>query len=480
MAQGDLYRLLQRVSATLSRDMDATSGGSKRYRLRIERLAHDLHIDKKQVYNEILIQLQDFAITEEMYGPGMDKKLGATSKFGAHTGRTREQSAAAIQGLATEEGLTLKQLKAIDQAAQSFVTITRSFARTNTRGTQVKVLSDTGDSISIRITPTTETANPYNIIRKKIFIPAKAALAKALSQAGIMVSADRQELFFNVGHVTSVSMAKAGSTISSFGAKADRISKKYDDEESKAAVDLLKMEVMSRFTKFGHPEYQKQFVLKTAVVRPESRATNMTDSGYEKALLEDVYQSLKKTLESMPNDWARQKSSDSLIDFVVKDLIQTAKAQQKSANVKVTAPNLGRKNTESNKATTSASAKKPKPRKAKQVSMGGSLTAQMRKTKKSAIRLEALLPIINQRLPEVIRSHMGTNGRLYNRTGRFSESAKVISVDNANLVLGYTYQKGPYSVFERHSTRDPRPLIELSIRQIAAQHMRTRFALQRL
>jgi hypothetical protein len=69
--------------------------------------------------------------------------------------------------------------------------------------------------------------------------------------------------------------------------------------------------------------------------------------------------------------------------------------------------------------------------------------------------------------------------RLENQTGRFAQSVRAIDVQETAKgfkSIGYMYQKNPYQVFESTSgtrfsdaARDPRPLIDTSIREIVAQ-----------
>ena len=79
---------------------------------------------------------------------------------------------------------------------------------------------------------------------------------------------------------------------------------------------------------------------------------------------------------------------------------------------------------------------------------------------------------------------------LENRTGRFAQSVKALRTNEKrgmeNII--YTYDKDPYQVFEmgqgdrRWATRarDPRQLIEKSVREIAVEHAMTRFKMQRI
>lgn len=98
--------------------------------------------------------------------------------------------------------------------------------------------------------------------------------------------------------------------------------------------------------------------------------------------------------------------------------------------------------------------------------------------------------LINKQLPDVIRKNM-QQPALQNRTGRFSENVKitdVIQTPKGHPSFGYTYQKNPYQIFEMGNgtppwatpERDPRKLIERSIREIAAQFAIGRFYTRRV
>ena len=79
---------------------------------------------------------------------------------------------------------------------------------------------------------------------------------------------------------------------------------------------------------------------------------------------------------------------------------------------------------------------------------------------------------------------------LVNRSGRFAESVKVTEIAQTPKgfpSIGYTYQRNPYQVFEEGSggewangDRDPRDLIDKSIREIAAQFAIGRFYTRRV
>lgn len=469
MAQGDLYRLLSRVSAALAKDMDSKTGGSERFRDRINKYPHDLYISRDDIRDQLLIQLQDFKISEDL---GVTQ--GARKRYGIATGATREEAALNVGRLATSEGLTPKQIAVVEKQADLFVKSVLS--ATPPRGVKMKKISGDSKNFVIRFTPTTKTANVFDAINKSVFQPAKARIGRDLASVGINLDATKQQRLFNVGHLTAVSTLKATRAIGAVNAGLERINSKYDDPLPQEAADALRVGIFSKFTQIGNPEYAKEFLIRSASVKPESEAANLTDSDYEAALLRDVRKSIESTLKSLPNDWAGQKSSDSLIDVLTADLMDSMKPSGK--NVKRVGPKPKKKQTQSSReATQTVKVKKPKS-KARGVKVNKVLDTPAQNS--SPVSLLNLIPLINQRLPEVIRSHMGTAGRLVNRTGRFSESAEVVALDKDNFTLSYTYQLSPYQVFESQGARDPRPLIEQSVREIAKGLIAQRFSLRRI
>ena len=80
---------------------------------------------------------------------------------------------------------------------------------------------------------------------------------------------------------------------------------------------------------------------------------------------------------------------------------------------------------------------------------------------------------------------MGRPG-LENQTGRFAESAQVVNANalGNHIHMDYSYQQQPYRVFENGDQYptgyDPRPLIEKSIRELAAAQIETKFTLRRI
>ena len=100
-----------------------------------------------------------------------------------------------------------------------------------------------------------------------------------------------------------------------------------------------------------------------------------------------------------------------------------------------------------------------------------------------------LIGLINKELPSTVRKNMQSPA-LQNQTGRFASSVRVtdiVQTPKGFPSIGYTYQKNPYQVFENTSAgpwsngeRDPRDLIDKSIREIAIQFAIGRFYTRRV
>ncbi len=127
----------------------------------------------------------------------------------------------------------------------------------------------------------------------------------------------------------------------------------------------------------------------------------------------------------------------------------------------------------------------------KGVSAKGVKRSKKRKTSARGIASQplTLLAILNKELPDTIRKNMNPPA-LENRSGTFADSVRVTDVSRTAKgfpSVGYTYKKNPYQVFEMGSgdqrwatpERDPRTLIDRSIREIAAQFAMGRFYTRR-
>ena len=119
-------------------------------------------------------------------------------------------------------------------------------------------------------------------------------------------------------------------------------------------------------------------------------------------------------------------------------------------------------------------------------------TGKARKSKRTKAQGDSpirLMALINAKLPQTVAGNMG-EPRLVNRTGRFAGSARVTNITatpQGYPSIGYSYETNPYGVFEKSSgtrfasaDRDPRTLIDASIREIATQLIAGRFYTRRI
>ena len=98
-----------------------------------------------------------------------------------------------------------------------------------------------------------------------------------------------------------------------------------------------------------------------------------------------------------------------------------------------------------------------------------------------------LLALLNKDLPRVVAKNMQSPALNY-RTGRFASSVRVtdvVTTPRGFPSVGYTYDKSRYQTFEPGFAqgsvdRDPRKLIDKSIREIAVQFALGRFYTMRV
>jgi len=203
-----------------------------------------------------------------------------------------------------------------------------------------------------------------------------------------------------------------------------------------------------------------------------------------KKLIEQIKERSQEFYSKMgPEEFAASETSQSFLDDFTGVLLGGSKTKRIRKNKKLT------------KADTIGKKKPPKPFKddskkrkrsfdiVTKKDNNYSAVAPRKAAARGAGRTTAvsgnLLALLNEKLPEAVAKNMGLPG-LQNQTGRFASSVRatdVVQTAKGFPSIGYTYQKNPYQVFEvgtgdsRWATndRDPRKLIDRSVREIAAQ-----------
>ena len=224
----------------------------------------------------------------------------------------------------------------------------------------------------------------------------------------------------------------------------------------------------------------------TMNVELASADENEKDNKASKARLAGMRKALVSALESLNKE-------GKLLDLPGSDSFRTLKKKKvvnsildpfrNKKNVKVTA-----KHKIKHSKTTSK-----KGIKTKDVIVAAAKTRKTKATRKAKASPAAqplqMLVLINKELPKTVMDNMGSP-RLENQTGRFARSVRavdVIKTPHGFPSIGYTYQRNPYQVFEEGSSgawanghRDPRQLIDQSIREIAAKMAIGRFYTRRV
>jgi hypothetical protein len=220
----------------------------------------------------------------------------------------------------------------------------------------------------------------------------------------------------------------------------------------------------------------------------ESKALNR---GLQAKAEKEAAGELNKTLLAAVEDlgaqyWADQEGSDSKVDRMQKSVLnELTQDKFKSKNVR---SNI-KKSKISNK-TSKASSKKRKSRGKKQPTVQDDKKVILESFQERNQDLLSLQALLNSKLPTEIRKNMGYP-RLENRTGRFADSVRVTDISLTRKgfpSIGYTYQKQPYQVFEQgagrapwaNERRDPRSLIDVTVREIASEILVGRFFTRRV
>jgi hypothetical protein len=153
-------------------------------------------------------------------------------------------------------------------------------------------------------------------------------------------------------------------------------------------------------------------------------------------------------------------------------------------------PSRKRKRSKRTKSTKEHSAKAANPSKVPRKKLKSPKTRIKKTKKQSSLSPLHLIGLINKELPSTVRKNMQAPG-LENRTGRFANSVEVTDIVQTAKgfpSIGYTYQRDPYQVFEdgagaapwANGQRDPRRLIDRSIRELAVQFAIGRFYTRRV
>ena len=206
----------------------------------------------------------------------------------------------------------------------------------------------------------------------------------------------------------------------------------------------------------------------------------------KKILLAVLEKALEKLQSNPAFSFIELKGSDSIINARRKKLIKTTLDPfKKQKNVKVTTENTKIKTSKTNKKNSFG----PKNVKATGLKLATRVKRVKARKGVASAPLAEIMAKMNARITQEVRKNM-QEPALVNRSGRFAESVRVTDVVQTPKgfpSIGYTYQRSPYQVFEEGSSgawsngqRDPRKLIDASIREIATKMAIGRFFTRRV
>lgn len=220
-----------------------------------------------------------------------------------------------------------------------------------------------------------------------------------------------------------------------------------------------------------------------------SSSKNKRQATLEKELVEKARQRIEAAInekllygKKAPENW---KGSDDRVTIETKKIIGAYEDTLKeSSTLKITSKNNTKPNLSSNKVK--GKIKIPLKVNKKTTTFKPKVNKSVQIGKRSLQSTFALADLINKKLPQTVLANMKPPA-LRNRTGRFARSVQITDVmqtPRGYPSIGYTYQKNPYQTFEvgrrqGSNERDPRTLIDKSIREIAAGLLLGRFFTRR-
>lgn len=322
--------------------------------------------------------------------------------------------------------------------------------------------------------------------------------------------------FLNVGHGATIGASVAATqTAGELGGAIARAKAGNLPEEQIAKLQRLYDSTLQRYSKVGLTTEDINISLKqtyfidtikrfylttrgtfrggyTSVLSLQSAWDNNIDSKEEKAIKKDVESEVQKLIEEIPTT----KGSISLLEGFERVIFYSTIGKNKFKTKGKSQKEYKSTNKISINFSAEAKIKSGKKKKAQKVTPNLSTLKSKERAKTvvnqkemSASPLE-MIAYINRSLPVEVDKLM-VAPRLETRTGRFAQSVQVKNITQTKQgfpLIDYTYQRDPYQVFEMGigrfpwatRDRDPRPLIDRAIRNIAAEMLKARIYTRRI
>lgn len=275
--------------------------------------------------------------------------------------------------------------------------------------------------------------------------------------------------------VVAMAQAKQQFMNRALGDEKETVEKAWNEIEAAIGIKIVHTQLVTADGKL-----EKTYI---PILTYQEAVTNQEQVDDEKALADITQERLKKMADMEGSTPLR----DVIAQVTMYNLAGTKQKRKKTTGTKKKIVN------ERSEADKSDKIKRKRPTTVVRDSGVGNLKSLRPKRKKTAgTNFDPLhyLAIINKQLPQTVKKNMGAP-KLENRTGRFAGSVKLTDVGRTkqgHISFGYTYQQDPYRVFEVGSgkapwaipARDPRKIIDGSIREIAANLALGRFYTRRV
>lgn len=218
----------------------------------------------------------------------------------------------------------------------------------------------------------------------------------------------------------------------------------------------------------------------TPVLSSQRAGENQQDKNLEEEALRNLENAIRKEYQNL----ATQEGSETLVEAVESVVLSSL---TKSKGVKYVGKSKPKSTVKSKSKSSKQRSKVERKVSGKVASGAGSTKPKTKATVSPASAPFAIFMMLNSQLPQTVMKNM-RDPALINRSGRFAESVRitdVVTTPKGFPSVGYTYQKNPYQTFESgfrqgNVDRDPRALIDRSIRELAAKFAIGRFYTRRV
>ena len=220
-------------------------------------------------------------------------------------------------------------------------------------------------------------------------------------------------------------------------------------------------------------------------VTEQGRGSNYQQSITEAKLIATFRSKIKQSL--LEQDWVNFSASTSPIGRAANLILDNSDKEFRKSGAKVKSSK--RKKTVYPAKTPVSTTIKGKSRNTSSSESISSVNMDVEKRDNKVTNWASLISIINAKLPERVANNMGAPGLVY-RTGRFANSTKVVNVETTRdgyPSVVFDYERDPYDVFDRTNgaspwntpARDPRALVDKSVREIVQEMAIGRFYTRR-